>query len=286
VALAAVVGTSVDHSTVIPIAPGGGPCSDPVTGMTGSQVAPQGGLTIRGGFVTLIRSNASSARSGRTVTSSADGAFEKYSGVYPHTNSLAPGGCIINDLTPAPIPGITGLDPGKITLQGPGGLNTTMPSQFGIKGAFYSDLSSTPIPDTGGTYTFQGSGGADVGTFTATVVLSNPLLTVTSPTDNSVAIRSQDFNVSWSGGNPGTYVYISGASTIVTNGRAVTGAFTCLAKADAGRFTVPSYILSSIPVGNGSLLLQNIFYTPLSISGLDLASAGATVSYSIPISYR
>ena len=46
----------------------------------------------------------------RTITNSTDAAFVKYTGIYTPTNSVSPGGCIVNDLTPVPIGNITGLD--------------------------------------------------------------------------------------------------------------------------------------------------------------------------------
>jgi hypothetical protein len=58
------------------------------------------------------------------------------------------------------------------------------------------------------------------------------------------------------------------------------GGFTCLAPADAGQFTVPSYILSALPPGNGGVALQNAFQLPLSATGIDIGVAAVSIGFS------
>jgi hypothetical protein len=139
-------------------------------------------------------------------------------------------------------------------------------------------LPDDAIPQSGGTFTFKGSGGADVGSFTSTLTLANPLLTWTNQGAAATIDRAQELKVTWTGGNPGTYVLISGVSTSTSH---VTQSYKCLANAGDGQFTVPSYILSALPAGNGGTLLQNNVYSPLSAAGLDIATAIADVSYSV-----
>jgi hypothetical protein len=190
----------------------------------------------------------------------------------------------VNNLTPVSIGGITGLDPGVITLAGPSNLAVTLANQLGIKGAFYSLLPVGAIPESGGTFTFKGTGGADVGSFTSAITFTNPLLTWTNQNVAATIDRSKDLQVTWTGGNPGTYVFISGTST--TPPPQLLGGFTCLAKADDGKFTVPSYILSALPAGKGGTEIQNAIYAPLSASGLDIAVADGTVSFSVTSTYQ
>ncbi|HTS50712.1 MAG TPA: hypothetical protein VMH05_22360 [Bryobacteraceae bacterium] len=276
VPIAVIAGGTISNVATLPINPGGGACLDQATGLNGNQIAPTGGTTIRGGLVAVGRTNTPS-KSGREISSFADAAFEKYSGIYVPPFSLSPGGCLLTYNTPVPIPNITGLDVGSITLTGPGGLNTKMASQ-GIKGAFYSLLASTAVPDTGGTFTFTGTGGADVGAFTAMITFTNPLLTWTNTSVADNVDRSQDLTVKWTGGNPGSLVYILGTSG-AGPGRAPVS-FTCLAHTDDGQFTVPSYILSGLVPGAGAIQLQNSIMGPLPASGLDAAIAQGAVSYS------
>jgi uncharacterized protein (TIGR03437 family) len=284
ISLAAVAGGVVSNTVTLPINKGGGACIDAQTGLNGNQISPAGGQTLRTGLVALIQTNSPRKDGTRNISSSADAAFEKYTGIYTPTNSVSPGGCIVNNLTPVTIGGITGLAPGTITLTGPSGAPVTLASQFGIKGAFYAILPTGAIPQTGGTFTFKGSGGADVGPFTSTITFSNPLLTWTNQSAAATIDRTQGLQVTWTGGNPGTYVVITGTSTSLTP--PVTGAYTCLASVDDGQFTVPSYILSALPAGNGGTLLQNNVYSALSATGLDIAVALGNVSFSAASAYK
>ncbi len=278
--LAVVAGGVVSNIATLPINQGGGACVDQQNGLNGNQIAPTGGQTLRTGLVALIQTNTPNNDGTRMITSSTDAAFEKYTGIYAPAFSISPGGCLVNYETPVPIPSFTGLDPGTISLTGPNGLSTTLGPQFGIKGAFYSLLSTGAIPDTGGTFTFKGSGGADVGSFTSTITFTNPLLTWTNTNVAANIDRSQDLTVTWTGGNPGSYVYITGTSEDLKT--FVVGGYTCLAIADAGHFTVPSYILSALPAGKGGTALQNQVQAPLVASGLDIAIAIGDISFSTP----
>ena len=100
--------------------------------------------------------------------------------------------------------------------------------------------------------------------------------------------RSQDLTVTWTGGTPGSYVFIYGTSTLTgTAGTGTTTAgYTCLTTADAGKFTVPSHILSALPVGSGGTGIQNQVQSPLSASGLDIGIAIGDISFSIPSTYK
>jgi len=285
IAIAAVADGVLSNVATLPINPGGGPCVDQQSGLNGNQIAPSGGQTLRTGLVGMIQTNDTSRKGVLTISNTADAAFEKYTGIYAPAFSISPGGCLVRYETPATIGSITGLDPGTITLTGANGLNVALGPQLGIKGAFYSLLSSTAFPQTGGTYTFNGSGGADVGQFTTSVTFSNPLLTWTNESVAATIDRSQDLTLTWTGGTPGSYVYISGVSTATGPPTTMLG-YTCLAKADDGKFTVPSYILSALPAGSGGTNIQNQVQTPFSASGLDIASAIGDIAFSVPSSYK
>ena len=283
VALAAVAGGVVSNIVTLPINKGGGVCFDAVSGLSGNRFAPATGQTLKTGLAALIQTNAPAKGGGRTITTSTDAAFEEYSGLYAPQNSVSPGGCIVS-VIPGQVGGITGLDPGTISLTGPNGLSVTLASQFGIKGAFFAMLPTGAIPDTGGTFTFTGTGGADVGPFTSTITFANPLFSWTNMSSSDNIDRSQGLKVTWKGGNPGTYVIIYGGSG--TTNPVVNGNYTCLAKVEEGEFTVPSYILSALPAGNGSTGMQNNIYVPLPASGVDIATALADVSFTENSTYK
>jgi uncharacterized protein (TIGR03437 family) len=279
ISLAAVAGGLLSNIATLPINSGGGACFDPVNGLYGNQIAPAGQQTLKTGLVAL--SQTTSAKD--VVSTDTDAAFESYTGVFGPTNSVSPGGCIVRDLTTTPSFGaITGLDPGRIGLTGPNGLSVTMANQLGIKGAFFAALASGAIPQSGGTFTFTGTGGADVGSFSSTLTFTNPLLSWTNRSTAATVDRSKDFRVTWTGGNTDSYVFVSGTST---TGAAGAG-FTCLAKASDQEFTVPSYILSALPAGSGAIALQNDIYLPLSARGIDIGLAVGDIGISAVTTYK
>jgi hypothetical protein len=251
------------------------------SGLTGNQIVPQGGQTLRTGLVELVQ-----APAGRNAprTNSDAAAFLKYDGIYTPNNPVSQGNCVANNLMPAAVGNITGLDPGTVTLTGPNGLSVTLPpSPVGIKGTLGSTLSESAIPAAGGTFTFKGSGGADVGSFTVTFNLAN-LMTWTNPSDVTSTDRSKSLNITWTGGNPGSAVSIGGTSTVP--GTTILGEFQCLASADAGQFTIPSFILSALPVGSGGVNVQNDIVEPLSATGIDIGLGQTTISYSAAATFK
>ncbi len=269
ISLVAVSGGVLSNSATLPIEAGGGQCADTVTGLSASQIAAGGTQSIRTGFVGLIQTDAPS-NAGRTVTNSATAAFQRYTGVYTPSNSLSPGGCIVNDLTPVNATNTAGLLPGAIRLSGPANLDVPLTQQLGIRGAYFAALAAGAIPSSGGTFTFTAPPGADVGAFSSSISFTGPLLSWTNRDAITSVDRAQGVNVTWSGGNPGTYVFITGTSATQS---ALAAGFTCLAPVEAQSFTVPAYVLSALPPGRGAVELQNYVYGPLAASGLDIGYA-------------
>jgi len=182
-----------------------------------------------------------------------------------------------------PFPNFKGLDSGAITLAGPSGPPITLKSQ-GIAGAYYSLLSAGAITSAGGSYTFKGAGGKDVGPFTTTLTLANPLITWTNNAEAATVDRSKGLHFTWSGGNPGSYLFLLGTST--SDGLQNVGGFTCLAPIQDGEFTVPDYILSGMPAGTGGVQMQNAIYGTLPATGLDSTVAIADISYSVLAAFK
>ena len=284
VPLAAITGNVLSNIVTIPINRGGGACTDPQTGISGNQASPPGGQAIRTGLVSLVRTDEPVRGGGRRVTEAANGAFVRYTGLYVPERALSPGGCILQDIAPVPFPGITPLHVGSIMLTGPGGLSVRLGPETGIRGSFSRQLPAGSIPATGGTFTFQGLGGTDVGPFTTSLTLTNPLLGWTNQGAAASIDRAQGLLVTWTGGNPGTYVFVTGTSS--STGLGLVRGFTCMALADAGRFTVPSYILLGLPAGNGAAGLQNDVYGSISATGLDISLTLAGIFYTVDSTYR
>ena len=173
------------------------------------------------------------------------------------------------------------MDPGTITLTGPGPLAVTLKQQ--LAGAYSSVLPAGAIPSTGGTFTFMGSGGGDVGSFTSSVTFANPVFNWTNPGAAATISKTQGFTATWSGGNAGTAVFIGGTSPNVLGAQT---AFTCRAPVEAGKFTVPPYILLGMPSGSGAVNFQNDTYGTLKATGLDDGGNQATISFSAPASFQ
>jgi hypothetical protein len=284
ISLAAVSGGVLGNIATIPVNGVGGACVDTVNGLTGNQLTSTGSQALRTGLV-AIQANTTG---NKPVSNVAGGTFVAYSGLYSPNQPVSPGGCIVDYLQPATIGSITGLDPGTLTLTGPNGLSLTVPpSPLGL-GMFASTLSATAIPDTGGTFTFTGSGGADVGPFTSVLTFSNPLLSWTNPGIAATIDRSQNLTATWTGGNPGSYVYVTGVSTSKATSTApsVSLGFTCLISASDGQVTVPSYILSALPPGSGGMGMQNDIYMPLTASGIDIGVALGEIGFSATATFR
>jgi hypothetical protein len=182
---------------------------------------------------------------------------------------------------------ITGLDAGSITIQGPTGsqllTNLVIPTQSGPTGEYYYILANSFFPPTGGTFTFTGTGGKDVGAFTTSISYTNPLVW-TNMSAISAITRASGQNITWTGGSPNTYVYIEGSSSSA----AASVSFFCYAPASAGQFTIPNYILLALPAGNSGSLGVGNFGTAASFtaSGLTTGLVQAGVSFSINPNYN
>jgi len=149
-------------------------------------------------------------------------------------------------------------------------------------GAYGATLAAGAIPSSGGTQTFTGSGGADVGKFTAAVTFSNPIFNWTNQSAAATVNRAEGLRVTWTGGNPGTIVYIGGDLT-VSPGLIV--GYGCRSAVEAGQFTVPSYILLGLPAGSGGMTVNHQVDLTFSATGLDTGATGLTgeIEYSMPL---
>jgi len=174
-------------------------------------------------------------------------------------------------------------------VTGPSGTQPVNPIAS-LPGAYDTQLPTGFIPAAGGSFVFTGTGGKDVGAFTATVKYSNPLTWTNMNAITSVN-RSQGATVTWSGGAPNSYVLISGSSSspATANGAngIVSAGFFCYAAVGAGQFTIPSYVLLGLPAGMGSLNVENATtQTPFTASGLDYAYGFAAISFAIAPLYQ
>jgi len=177
------------------------------------------------------------------------------------------------------------LDVGStLTLSGPG-TNMTFNNLAGLTtlydGADIPGFSSAMSVLVDGDWTLSGSGGRDVGAFSAPFTLKNQFKATTLP---SAITRGQSMTVGWSGGGSSD----SDTVRIIAFGVTISGpapVIVCTAPSSAGTVTVPGNItsqLSSDLGGAGTLILYNVtqpisFSAPLAAGG-SLDSALITTS--------
>ncbi len=141
-------------------------------------------------------------------------------------------------------------NPIVLTLDGPGGAsgNILRQTDGGYVGVFI-----TPILGPG-SWTISGSGGVDVGAFTATIELPDNFSWTNA--GNFSNVPQADLTIVWTGGKgPGNpIVTVFGNSTIVNPAdpsKSRAKSFYCAAPATAGKFVVPASIRKQLP-GAGS----------------------------------
>jgi uncharacterized protein (TIGR03437 family) len=286
VSIVAISGNIASNTVSIPVAAGGGACQDPVVN---GPVQLPALTTITTGSLQLTQSV-----SGAQMSTGAGGSFLAISGPESTNggglNSI--GSCaarqsIIGATGLLPGDTSTGLDAGTITITGPSGTQPVSPIASS-PGSYESTLPAGFVPAVGGSFVFTGSGGKDVGPFTATVNYTNPIVWTNMSALTSVN-RSQGVTLTWTGGDPNGYVEIVGSSASAqTPSTPVLGAgFYCYAPVSAGTFTVPSYILLQLPIGMGSLALENATtQATFTAPGLNYGYTFAALTFSIGPAYQ
>lgn len=326
------INNAVSNITTLPVAAAGGTCSD-ANGLSSSELSSllaKGSASV--GSIIVGRTTTAASFSlppgiqlppgvtipGATPTKfdSATAFFVKYTaqqltasqGLFQQASI---GSCIVTTVSGS---AATRIDPvlpvslnagPTITMSTPSAGNQTLTrdAQFG----FYNlPLSVTSfIPDNGGAFNFNnGSGGPDVGAFTTSLTVGAPLVWTNMDQITDVT-RGNGVTVTWSGGDPSTFVEIGGTSTVINSGAAsaVVTTFACTAPVSAQTFTVPSAVLLSLPVStatslpipgagtftipSGSLSVGN-YTTPkkFTATGLDLAYVGGFILSSKGVNYK
>jgi hypothetical protein len=140
---------------------------------------------------------------------------------------------------------------------------------------------------TAGSYSLKnGSGGSDVGSFTASLTLPAPF-TWSSLNGILQIDRSVPLTLNWTGGSGDVVLY---GTSYVLVGRTLVGAqFACLAKASDTTLTVPPYVLAALPASQtvnsqmqGYLTVVNAAATTnFSATGLDVGIFYADYQYNV-----
>jgi hypothetical protein len=268
---------NVSNSMLLPI--GSGVCSDPLLGYNGTQIQNQ---VLTGTFNSGSLGLTQGTSSQNGVTTQIYGSFQSYqnfsvSGVSNSPVSLGSCYVTVGGGNISSSGSSTGLDAGTITVNGPAGSMTltenTYPMQTGVSGSYGGQIANSFLPATGGTYTWTGSGGKDVGPFTTTASIGN-LVSWTNMSSISSVTRASGQLVTWSGGSSSSFVYVGGTSASTSGSASAT--FVCYAPASAGQLTVPSYVLLALPSGTGSLGVSNSG-TPGTFTASGLTGPGSAI---------
>ena len=274
----------VSNVVTIPIAANGGACSDS-NGLSSADLGKlQANGSLKIGFVGINRTTLPAI--GPLPASTTDGAFadfQKYTlatfnssqGVF---RSASIGGCLVytfagsSTATTDPNKPI-GLDAGaSIGLTGPNSFSTQLTPLAQLKGFYSAAVMGDPFA-AGGTYTFTGTGGADVGAFNA-LLTKSPALTWTNASSITTVHESQGQLITWTGGDPSGTVLITGTSFNSVSPPFVGASFFCSAKNSALQFTIPSAVLLALP--------PSAVIAGFSVGSMSVGSETALTSFTAP----
>ncbi len=267
ISVAVVASNIVSNFGTLPVNPGNGVCADAIYGINGSQLESMGSQgTVTGASITLSQGSQPSsdfaalrpAAESFTTSYQVDAIFSSTTGAASVSGGsfLSLGSCIVILGGGSGGAGTsTGLDAGASIGFTGGGISTSLKEQPMSVGNYFDQL-TTPLM-AGSAYTFTGTGGKDVGPFTVTVTFPDPI-NWTNEGSISTVTESQGQLITWTGGAPNTYVYITGASsTSPASGASVSATFACVIPVADQQFTIPSYVLEALPKASGNLAVFN-----------------------------
>jgi uncharacterized protein (TIGR03437 family) len=272
VPIAVQAGGTLSNVATIAVSASGQTCSDSIMGQDlVNKLASGHDATF--GYVRLENSNSPFA-AGQAYRANSDYGVATFSRYTPQTAGLAEYGvssgyCVVVDCSNGCAvesygPFLADSSPAQIdagaalTLEGQG----TRPVPRVYQGFYGAVLNATGSRFlwSGLQYSVSGAGGTDVGAFSATETTSIPSAEFTNISRGQSLSRSGDLTVQWSGGDPGMQngqVTIGGYSGSNPNFDNY-ALFQCTAPVSARQFTIPGWILGTLPPsGTG----QNGFVT-------------------------
>jgi uncharacterized protein (TIGR03437 family) len=298
VSVFAKINNMISNALTIPVAVAGRSCTDQSSGLTGDFVQNLIDTSaLKFGYVGLRHT---------VVLSSPQAIFDEvYIGFakldlatwaewQAYVSNVAPGSCAVFT-SKADTSGVAmptrppALDAGasvNLSIPGVGSINFNRTGD-----GFYGDIAPSPVYPTTGTTTITvtGQGGSQVGSFSAKVT-PGAALTTTNLSTFSTIDRTQGATVTWQGALTGSVVTISGTSVLPSLTSPYVTAFSCMANADDGRFTVPAWVLLALPpsqTNGGMLIVTNS--TPLSsfpVTGVAKAWIQAQWNTAKPVTYK
>lgn len=311
-------GDTYSNTVFIAVAqPGATACQHPHLNQEALVRISEGGKIVTGSFVLSKQSTSISVMgfSLDTTTELISGSFQRVgaggvANISGNQASVLPmGACTVFRMTGGQeallygAPPVEPLDAGaQLVLNGPGAANVAVLREGTSKTYTKTLAQSTPglpgglpggIPGLGGgtnasvitqgTYTLRGTGGADIGPFTATLTVPAPITWTNQSSINEIN-RNAGVTVTWSGGGSNDLVFILGTSARRAGGtqdKPIFDAvvFVCQANASAHTFTVPATVLSQLPPTTGSIETGE----GMSILGIQQSGDGAGGRFTAPL---
>ena len=225
----------VVHSNVEPISisADGSPCQearDPGASDRGQRVAQ----TIAQILLSRVVNNGE-------ANDLVEGVFHQAPAGPPFDVVPAPGTCLLL-LEPAPSTG-SPLDAGpQLSVSGPAGGVLVMPQD----GFYRAQSPPGPLFLGPGIYSVSGPGGTDIGSFTASIEVPEPLQWDLGESSDRI-IRDRGFTVSWQPPTDGPQM---AAEISITLSAGSPEKLICAASTDSGVLTVPPSILTNLPQSN------------------------------------
>jgi len=297
VPVAVEIGNIVSNFVTMPIAPAGQSCPDPAPPIP-TFANPSSALT---GNITLGRSIMIGSPTTTTDLAVADfgapqlNAFPYVPPLFGNPYSLPAGTCAGGLTFPLIIDVLSSaLDAGPaITITGPNGSQQLPAPAYYAQLGGGSGTNPQPLYLGPGAYTASGTGGtqsealANAGPFSQSFTIPQPL-TWTNQADISTVDRSAGFEVTWAGGDPNGTVQISGQVQILGTVLSVV-AFVCNAKTSDQHFTVPAFVMLSVPPSEtttDTLFLSSISTTPFTATGISSGTINSAVTIMKNVTYQ
>lgn len=285
------IGNVVSNFASMSISSSGKVCSDPFGFTVAELEAARLRGTFRIGNIGLARTSIKIAEPGLPATefkldvgaaAFENFSFSRFTQSQLEVSSL--GTCLVHTFRADaefedPVTG-TGLEAGAvINVSGPRGSRQLTRQAPGLYSGQLSDLLN-PLSGgylDAGIYSLNnGSGGAGtsaVGPFQVSHTIP-PALQWLNESSITTVNRAQGVQVTWSGGDPNSFVEIAGVA--VDPSKTAAAVFVCAERASAGSFTVPAAVLLALPAtgatGEAGFLFVGSFTTPtrFTATGLDL----------------
>ncbi len=268
-------GSLTSNYTTIPVAgTGAANCGDPIAIET-SWNSLLGRSSVNIGELSVIGKTAQTAL-GPQDSSQATGIFKTDSAAEIYSELVSDGfvsigSCIVSQNISLGAPAV--LTAGSsLTLTGPGNEQAALNYTAGNNPPYAASLAADFIPAAGGTFTFSGTSGAQVGNFNTAVTVPPPVVWSNMSAASNINV-SQGLTLNWTAGSLSGFVLIYGDSL---GAAGIDVSFACMADAVSGSFTIPPQVLQSLPSTTTSASLGLLTFGPsatFATNGLDYGFA-------------